>query len=111
MAKTAARNATAEKALPEKVSAKTPRISKFIDEEERDLVETLDSDDAPFKSHLTAKRRRELQAMAQATMNDEREKITIRISKRDLERLKSRALQEGLPYQTLIGSILHKAVS
>ena len=49
--------------------------------------------------------------MARATMNDEREKITLRISRRDLMRIKSKAMQEGMPYQTLINSILHKAVS
>lgn len=49
--------------------------------------------------------------MARATMNDEREKITLRISRHDLGRLKSRAQQEGVPYQTLINAIIHKFVS
>jgi predicted DNA binding CopG/RHH family protein len=35
-------------------------------------------------------------------------RINIRLSTPDLERLQVRALQEGLPYQTLIASILHK---
>ena len=49
--------------------------------------------------------------MARATMNGEREKITLRISRNDLARIKSKAMQEGMPYQTLINSILHKAVN
>jgi predicted DNA binding CopG/RHH family protein len=38
-------------------------------------------------------------------------KISLRLPESDLERLKAKALREGLPYQSLIGSILHKAVS
>jgi predicted DNA binding CopG/RHH family protein len=49
--------------------------------------------------------------MARAAMNPIREKITLRISRQDLTRLKAKAMREGMPYQTLIGSILHKAVS
>ena len=37
--------------------------------------------------------------------------INIRISESDLEQLKARSTEEGLPYQTLIASILHKYVS
>ena len=38
-------------------------------------------------------------------------RINIRLSTADLEMLKRRAVEEGLPYQTLIASILHKYVS
>ena len=54
---------------------------------------------------------REIEAMARATMTDERAKISSRIPKRDLARLKSRALQEGIPYQTLINALIHRYVS
>jgi predicted DNA binding CopG/RHH family protein len=37
--------------------------------------------------------------------------INIRISEHDLDSVKRRAEREGLPYQTLISSILHKYVS
>ena len=37
--------------------------------------------------------------------------INIRISENDLERLKERSLHEGLPYQTLVTSVLHKYVT
>jgi hypothetical protein len=37
--------------------------------------------------------------------------VSIRISERDLVKLQVRALEEGLPYQTLISSILHKYVT
>ena len=38
-------------------------------------------------------------------------RINIRIPERDLVLIQQRALEEGLPYQTLISSILHKYIS
>jgi predicted DNA binding CopG/RHH family protein len=38
-------------------------------------------------------------------------RVSIRISSKDLEALQKRALEEGLPYQTLIASVLHKYIS
>ena len=43
--------------------------------------------------------------MAGNTINDAREKISLRISKTDLMNIKSRALQEGISCQILINSI------
>ena len=36
--------------------------------------------------------------------------INIRLPERDLYRLKAKAAQEGMPYQTLVASILHKSI-
>ena len=38
-------------------------------------------------------------------------RINIRLSKKDLVNIQRKALQEGLPYQTLISSILHKFIT
>ena len=38
-------------------------------------------------------------------------RINIRLSSRDLEDIQTRAAGEGMPYQTLIASVLHKYVS
>ncbi|QFY44581.1 hypothetical protein F6R98_19720 [Candidatus Methylospira mobilis] len=38
-------------------------------------------------------------------------RVNIRISSRDLEDLQARAAEEGLPYQTLMASVLHKFVT
>jgi predicted DNA binding CopG/RHH family protein len=37
--------------------------------------------------------------------------LNIRLSSKDLEAIQKRALAEGLPYQTLISSLLHKYAS
>ena len=49
-------------------------------------------------------------AYAKATFRKDR-RINIRISTKDLEALQKKALEEGIPYQTLVSSILHKYVS
>jgi predicted DNA binding CopG/RHH family protein len=44
---------------------------------------------------------------ARTTFKKDR-RVNIRISSKDLEALQKRALEEGIPYQTLLASILHK---
>ena len=39
------------------------------------------------------------------------QRINIRLSSGDLQAIRTRALQEGIPYQTLISSVLHKYAS
>ena len=38
-------------------------------------------------------------------------RVNIRMAERDLIRLQKAAMQEGLPYQTLISSVLHKFIN
>jgi len=91
--------------------SKTPEIGTFLDAEEQALIQSFETSGAPFKGRLTPARKREIELMARAAMTDERAKISLRVPKRDLTRLKSRALQEGIPYQTLINALIHKYVS
>lgn len=81
-----------------------------IDEEEADLIESIEHLTEKLPSLLTPESRAEIEAMARATMNAERESISLDVSRTDLARLKSRALQEGIPYNTLINSLIHKYV-
>ena len=62
----------------------------------------------PAKNQKKANQR--YQQMAAATLSKNR-RVNIRISAQDLERLQARAAEEGLPYQTLMASVLHKYVS
>jgi len=51
-----------------------------------------------------------VRAAARATaVKDKR--VNIRLSSGDLADIQARALQEGMPYQTLIASVLHKYVT
>jgi len=79
-----------------------------LNREERQILK--DFEEGKFKSVLTTKRKEMLQATAEETFRKDT-RINIRISSRDLESLQRRALEEGIPYQTLISSVLHKYVS
>jgi predicted DNA binding CopG/RHH family protein len=50
------------------------------------------------------------QAMAKAT-SKKNKRVNIRISGQDLEGIQKKAMENGLPYQTLIASIIHRYVS
>ena len=51
---------------------KTPEIGRYLDDEVKALVQAFETSDAPVKSGLTPKRKREIETMARATMSDER---------------------------------------
>jgi predicted DNA binding CopG/RHH family protein len=51
-----------------------------------------------------------LRTAAEATLLKNK-RVNIRISSRDLEGLQAKAAEEGVPYQTLMASVLHKFVS
>ena len=42
---------------------------------------------------------------------NEKKSISLRLRKYDLEKLKERARQEGIPYQTLLSSLIHKFIT
>lgn len=79
-----------------------------LDREEQALLDAYDSGD--FVSDLDSGRRDYLAKMAEETFKKNK-RINIRIASRDLAALQRRALEEGLPYQSLISSVLHKYVS
>lgn len=79
-----------------------------LNKEEKILLKGFESGE--FDSKLTAKRKIFLKSVAEETFKKDK-RINIRISSRDLESIQRRALEEGIPYQTLVSSILHKYVS
>ena len=79
-----------------------------LSEEEKEILDAFEAGE--LKSVLTPKRKKYLQSIAEETFKKDR-RINIRISTRDLALLQRRALEEGIPYQTLVSSVLHKYVS
>ena len=79
-----------------------------LDIEEQGILNAFEAGE--FDSVLTPERQAFLAASAKETVKKDR-RINIRISSRDLAALQRRALEEGLPYQTLVSSILHKYIS
>ena len=82
---------------------------RFHDDEERDLIAAYENGEfRPVKDQQSAKQTA-VEAARRYLRKDTR--VNIRLSTADLEMLKRRAAEEGLPYQTLIASVLHKYVS
>lgn len=79
-----------------------PRLPK----KEKELLASVEAGEWNSMVRKTSDLRR-YQRYTSATFKKDR-RINIRISTRDLEALQKRAFIEGVPYQTLISSVLHK---
>lgn len=79
-----------------------------LDKEEQELLQAFESGE--FESDMSPSRKEFIEQSAAQTFKKDK-RINIRISNRDLVAIQRRALEEGMPYQTLVASILHKYVS
>ncbi|BBB22572.1 conserved hypothetical protein [Abyssogena phaseoliformis symbiont OG214] len=80
-----------------------------LDKEEQELQKSLESGQWESVDNLDneiAKHR----LIAKNTLKKD-QRINIRLSTNDLEALKTNAVELGLPYQTLVSSVLHQYVS
>ena len=82
---------------------------KKLDAFEKDILTAYEKGEfkstSPSKAELA-----KFKAAATATFLKEK-RVNIRLSTPDLMDIQARALEEGMPYQTLIASVLHKFVS
>ena len=79
-----------------------------LNKEERELLGAFDA--GKLKSAVDAvETQARHQSYAEAMFRKDA-RINIRLSSRDLRGLQKKALAEGIPYQTLVASILHKYV-
>lgn len=80
-----------------------------LDDEERDILESYERGEwVPVKK--PKKEIKRLQQYARNTLQKDK-RINIRMSSKDLDQVQVIAAQEGIPYQTLVSSIIHKYVS
>lgn len=80
-----------------------------LDKEEAELLASVEAGEWRSVPNFEKEKKR-YEKIAAATFKKDR-RVNIRISTKDLHGLQKRALEEGIPYQTLISSILHKYVS
>jgi len=80
-----------------------------LDAEEQEINDAIESGKVKFVP-VSAREKRRLKKIAEYTLNKTRN-INIRLSERTLMRLRAKAIEEGIPYQTLAGSIIHKYTS
>ena len=88
---------------------KRPEPKPIVSDDEREDYER--SENGEWVSVGDIETQRALWAeIARATLDGKRRRISIAIPERDLARLKTKAAEKGMPYQTLINSILHEYV-
>ncbi len=80
-----------------------------LDAEEKDLLGSYERGEWRPVKHPKAETKK-LREYAKNTLQKDR-RINIRMSSKDLNQVQVIAAQEGIPYQTLISSIIHKYVS
>jgi predicted DNA binding CopG/RHH family protein len=79
-----------------------------LDADEQQLLDAFEQ--GALTSVATPALLNDVRQSARATGQKD-QRINIRLSSGDLQAIRTRALQEGIPYQTLISSVLHKYVS
>ena len=80
-----------------------------LDSEEQEILSAFEKGElkpAPNSAALLSK----LRIAARNTIKKDK-RVNIRISGKDLTELQVRAIQDGIPYQTLMSSVLHKYAS
>lgn len=83
--------------------------NKNLENEEQDILESFEAGEwVPVKDQKEQATRH--QRYAQNTLRKDR-RVNIRISAKDLDEIQARAVEDGIPYQTLMASILHRYVS
>jgi len=79
-----------------------------LDQEENEILEAFESGNIK-QARNAAETQKRHQEYAKAMLQKDA-RINIRLPSKDLRGLQKRALSEGIPYQTLVASILHKYV-
>ena len=80
-----------------------------LDSYEKDILKSYEKDEWVSVDNPEEKKKEYAQYAKSTFLKNKR--INIRISEKDFIDIKKKSLEEGLPYQTLISSIIHKYVS
>ncbi len=77
-----------------------------LDKEESDLMQSLENGEWESVIDLKQQKKAAVEAARNTLKKDKR--INLRLSQRDYHEIQIKAVEEGIPYQTLISSIIHK---
>ena len=81
-----------------KLTSEEKKLMNSVEKEEWVEIENFEEEKSKYEMYAVETLKRN-------------KRINIRISERDLEELQRKAIEEGLPYQTFISSILHKYIA
>jgi predicted DNA binding CopG/RHH family protein len=84
-------------------------MKNYLDKEEKETLKAVEDAilNGTAVSILTPERKAEWQAMARETIQKTKS-INIRVSSNDLLKLKSKALENGMSYQTIVSTLIHQ---
>ena len=80
-----------------------------LTKEEKGILDSVEGGEWQRIPNFTRAVKR-FQEAAQATLRKDK-RVNIRMTERDLVHFQKKAIDEGLPYQTLISSVLHKYIN
>jgi len=83
---------------------------KYIDEEEKELIESIEQIDTNTIRKPTKEQQVKVKNAAKEFIKNEK-KMNIRIDPYELKKIKEHAAREGLKYQTFIKSVVHKYIT
>ena len=78
---------------------------EFLDQEEEEIYKSMEKD--KWVSDFNTEIKEKYEAYAKSSLKKER-RINIRMTERDYKKIQVRAIQEGIPYQSLISMLIHK---
>jgi len=78
---------------------------EILDKDALELSQSFDHED--WVSDLTEIDKKQYEEYARSSLNKQK-RINIRMTERDLKKIQTKAIEEGLPYQSLISMLIHK---
>ena len=88
------------------MTKKDKKIFDPVDKEEKELMESLEQEAWRPAENLNREKEKALAAARNTLKKDKR--INLRLSQKDYQQIQLKAIEEGIPYQTFISSIIHK---
>ena len=77
-----------------------------LDQEEKDLMESIEREEWRSVKNIKQEKDKAIAAARNTLKKDKR--INLRLTQKDYHQIQIKAIEEGIPYQTLISSIVHK---
>ena len=77
-----------------------------IDQEEKDLMESIERNEWKTVKNIDQEKEKAITAARNTLKKDKR--INLRLTQKDYQEIQIKAIEEGIPYQTLISSLVHK---
>ena len=81
----------------------------ILSDEEKEILEAFEKGKL-IPSQNAEKIKKDLTNAAKNTLNKTKN-INIRLSEKDIQKAKAKAAKDGIPYQTLLSSIIHRFVN